>query len=457
MKRIALLCVAAALLGGCASPLDESWPEPRPLGREITTFRPAAAPPRHGEAAIAPAPQIDGELTLRRALALALLHNPDLAAFGYDVRAAEARILQAGVIPNPVAGVMVENFAGSGPFRDGDATMTTLRISQLIELAGKRQKRADLARRQADLAGWDYEAQRLSVFVETGDRFIELLANQRRVELAQRTLALTEQVYDVVADRVNAGVAPTAERDKANVRVSQERIALQRAERQLEAARQRLAAMWSSREARFDLAVGDLDEVAALPGVPALRPALDQHPRIARWDDEIAERRAAIALERAQAWPDVAIGPGIRYMDDTDENALVVEAMVPLPLFDRNQGNILAARYGLARARAQREAALNGIHAEFAASYHQTAAAAREATILREQTLPAARSAFEAARSAFREGVSDYLDVLDAERTLVETERQLIDALADYHAQSNQLAGLTAQPLPSGMSNPPTR
>src|SRR5262245_55870264 len=55
-----------------------------------------------------------GTISLRDALAAALLHNPELAAFSSEVRAREARALQAGLLPNPELDTEFEDFAGSG-------------------------------------------------------------------------------------------------------------------------------------------------------------------------------------------------------------------------------------------------------------------------------------------------------------------------------------------------------
>jgi cobalt-zinc-cadmium efflux system outer membrane protein len=95
---------------------------------------------------------------LRQALALALLQNPELRAFAWDVRAAEARTLQAGLRPNPELGLEVENIAGTGVLQGGQSAETTLRLNQVIELGGKRARRLQVAAVERDLAAWDYEA-----------------------------------------------------------------------------------------------------------------------------------------------------------------------------------------------------------------------------------------------------------------------------------------------------------
>ena len=89
-----------------------------------------------------------GVLSLSEALSLALLHNPELASFAWEVRASEVRMLRAGLLPNPDIGVEIENFAGSGERSSFDQTETTLALSQLIELGGKRMKRRALANTQ---------------------------------------------------------------------------------------------------------------------------------------------------------------------------------------------------------------------------------------------------------------------------------------------------------------------
>ena len=82
-----------------------------------------------------------GALTLRQALALALSRSPELAAFDYDIRIAEARILQAKSTPNPEVDFTGESVAGTDAYSNADQSENTLLLSQLIELGGKRRAR----------------------------------------------------------------------------------------------------------------------------------------------------------------------------------------------------------------------------------------------------------------------------------------------------------------------------
>ena len=74
-----------------------------------------------------------GPITLKEAVALALLNNPQLQVFSFEQRAREARALQSGLMPNPQLDIMVEDAAGSGNFNGFNQSQTTIQLSQLVE------------------------------------------------------------------------------------------------------------------------------------------------------------------------------------------------------------------------------------------------------------------------------------------------------------------------------------
>ena len=189
----------------------------------------------------------EGVLRLPQAQALALMQNPDLAAFAWEVRAGEARTLQAGLPPNPEVGVEVENVAGAGDFQGVDGAEVTVGISQVIELAGKRRKRTHVAALERDLAAWDYETARLDVLTQVTQAFVDVLRVQERLAVDADLVRLAEQIYRIVIERVKAGKVSPLEATRARVALATSRIALQRAQRELTAARERLTATWGGR------------------------------------------------------------------------------------------------------------------------------------------------------------------------------------------------------------------
>lgn len=387
------------------------------------------------------------ELTLRRALALALLRNPSLAAASWEIRAGEARKLQASLIPNPEIEVEVEEFGGKGEARRFKVAETTIVLSQIIELGGKRSKRIRHAALERDLLAWDYEAQRLDVLAQVNQAFVDVLAAQERLALAQEMNALAEKFTDTVAKRVEAGKVPPLENTKANVFLSTRRIELKRAKGELRTARKHLSATWGSVEPMFEKALGDLTRITSIPPLKQLVARISRNPDLARWAVEMAQRRAALKLEKAARIPDVALTGGIRHANETDEKSYVMGLSIPFPLFDRNQGAVREAQHNLAKAKEERRAVAVQLRSELAEAHQALDTAHMEAESLKKEVLPLAEKAFAAAKTGYAQGKFEYLDVLDAQRTLMETKEQYIEALAAYHKAVADVERLIGEPL----------
>ena len=444
-----ILVAALAVLSGCG-PLahDDSWAPPRPLRADIPSYRPPPAP--SGDDTKKPAPrEPDGVLTLGRALSAALTGSPKLASFAWSVRIVEAEQLQAGLLPNPGLEAEFEEFGGTGEAAGTDSAETGIMLSQLIELGHKRRRRVALATAERKLAGWDYETARIAVLTDVAARFIDVLALQKKVALARENLALARQAQAAVAKRVEAGKAPAIESTKADVAVAISDIQLRRTARLLLAARDALAATWGSAAPGFDSVTGRLADVRPVPPLARLAGLLDQGSNLARWDQELAQRRAAVDLAKANGVPDLTVGAGYKYLSESNDQAFIVSLGIPLPLFDRNQGGISKARFGVIKAQFDRNAATVQAHTALARAYHQLAAARGEVTALRDVVLPGAKASFDTSLRLFEQGKTSYLAVLDAQKTLTAARGQYLDSLAAYHRGVAEIEGMIGQSIDS--------
>ena len=443
-----LLFLLVLGLAGCTASLrNQSWPDPRPLGREFPTYRPPYRTPSPPSLP----PEVEeptGVITLPQALSLALMRNPELAAFSWEVRAQEAKTLQAGLLANPQLSFDMEDFAGSGAFSGTRRSQATLQLGQLIELGGKRARRVRFASLTGDLAGWDYETKRIAVLTKASRAFIEVLHGQERLRLTQSVVDLAKEVLNTVSERVRAGKVSPIEETRANAALSFARIELERAKRNLEAARKQLATTWGSIEARFEKTEGELDSVPpSIPPLEGLLQRLKHNPELARWAAEISRRQASLEMEKTKRIPDITISAGYRRLQETDDNALVLGLTVPLPLFHRNQGAILEERYRLAKSEVERRAAEVRVMASLNEAYRQFSTSHAEVTALKAEALPAAQSAFDAISDGYRLGRFSYLELLDAQRTLFEGRERFLQALADYHKGGANLEQLIGEPL----------
>jgi cobalt-zinc-cadmium efflux system outer membrane protein len=447
--QLLLVLQLLVTVAGCAAPrLSAALPARRPLGSAVVAYEAPAASqgPSPGDSILS---EPAGDLTLQQAVTLSLLHSPRLAAASWEIRAGEARMLQARSWPNPELEVEIEEFGGSGQHRSFRAAQTTVRLSQLIELGGKRSARIRLAAADAKLAGWDYEAERLSVLTEVTLGFVDVLAAQKRLRLAEDIHRLEEETSAAVADRVIAGKVSPLEQTKATVTMATSKIEVAKAQSDLRVARMRLAASWGSTQPRFLQAIGDLDKRAEIPSLEALLTSLERNPDIARWADLMNRNLAALASERAGRVPDLVLGLGGQRFQETRDHALVASLGAALPLFDRNRGSILEQRSRRAQLEHGRRETEVRTAARLTETYESLTAARFEATALEQEVVPAAEQALAAARAGYARGKFGYLELLDAQRTSAAAKVALLDAQARYNRALAILESLVGASLES--------
>jgi cobalt-zinc-cadmium efflux system outer membrane protein len=423
------LLLAAVLIPGCSARNQRaSLGDAYPVAKKVELLSAVESAPAE-KSDVGKTPEPNGTITLRQALPLALMHNPELRAFSWDVRVSEAGRLQASLWPNPELEAEMEEVGGGGQRRGLDGAETTIQLSQLIELADKRGKRMKVASLEKELAEWDYEAMRLNVFTKVAKAFMEVLAAQQRLKLSEELLRLSES--------------------KAAVALSNVKIQHQQAVHNLNFARQQLVSTWAGKKPLFESAVGQLDSLSPIPSMDKLIGLIKQSPDIARWSAEIDKSKAALELEKAKSVSDVTLSGGLQRFNKTDDNAVVFGISIGLPIFDRNQAAKLAAAYKLAQAREQQRAAHNRIQIELAKAYQLLSNAYTEATELSKSVLQRAESVFEASKTGYRQGKLDYLNVLDAQRTLFEAKAQYVDAIASFHAARTDVERLIGRPINS--------
>lgn len=432
---------AGVLITGCAATgRQPTFPEARPLGARYPTAD-QKIQKRTGRVR-EQAAELTGFIRLEEALGSTLLQSPKLAAFSYDVRAAEARVLQAGLLPNPELELGVEEFD-----RDGagfDSAETSVVLGQVFELGGKRRWRTRVAEAEGELAGWDYESMRLDVFTKTAQRFMAVLAAQEHLVLAESAVELAEKTNRAVGERVKAGKEPPFQASKGEAELELARMEALGARNTLGVARKKLAAMWGAERITFKGVAGSLDSVfGPIPSLDALRPRLTLNPDLARWETELRLRQATLASEKAARVPDIKASVGFLQFEEDRTDAFVFGVGVTLPLFDRNQGNIRAARHDLSKANAERLTMEVSLAAELAETHAALVGAHQRATTLQGKVVPAMEQAFEAAHEGYQQGKFGFLDMIDAQRGLFEAKGALVTALSDYYAAVTEIQRIT--------------
>jgi cobalt-zinc-cadmium efflux system outer membrane protein len=379
-------------------------------------------------------------LGLADLLQLSLEQSPNLEQGAFAIEAARGRAVQAGLYPNPTVSVIGEEIGREG------GIYTLPRVSQEIVTGGKRGLSVSVAEREVDQAQLALLRQRYTLFTAVRQGYFEVLAIRRRLEVLTDLVRLATQSYANAQKLLEA--KQIAELDLLPFRVELDRLRADQeaAEREEEAAWGRLAAAVGVLSLPRAPLSGSLE--AALPNYAfdASRASmLETHPDIR--SAQVGITRAQAALDRAEAEriPNVTVAAGYQHNFNDRENQAAYEVSVPLPLWNRNQGNIRAAQAELGRALAEVGRVQNDLLARLWTAFGQYAAARQRADRYRTAILPDARRAYELSQVAFRGGQFEYLRVLQAQRAVAEANLEYIRALADAWRAASEIAGLLSE------------
>jgi cobalt-zinc-cadmium efflux system outer membrane protein len=395
-------------------------------------------------------PPVPASLTLATAIEYARRWHPRLQAAREQVRMARSEAVTAGLRPNPTFTFSGENFTQSGREREWFAF-----LSQTIETGGKRDRRRDVAEwavRAAEAAAQEVERR---VLTEVKLAYERALLERARWELARENLETFRQIARYNEVRVAEGY--TAEGDLIKVRLEAQRAEFAMRRAQLEYEQAKIALLRAMGAAAFDSTVELREELVFEPvhlRAEDLERAALERPEAVRARAEVERAHAVWQLERARAKPDIVASFG--YKRHGPENTLYGAVSLPLPIFNRNQGEIERAEAEWRWAEAEWRLVRGEILAEVTAARRAVEVAAEQVESLRRDFLQRADEARAVAVAAYREGAADLLVLLEAQRAHVAARELYLQALFEYRQALHNLERATGvERLPQGMRESP--
>lgn len=387
----------------------------------------------------------DGDtVAFDQAYQLAVERSPRARLLEAQIEAAEGQVEQANLRPNPTVGAELDNILGTGDVKGVDGAELTLGISQLLERREKRQSRATLAGESIELYRWDYQEALASLRYEVKHAFSQALIAQENVVLQRELLELAQESENEVKRRANAAKASAIELSQARLAVQRQSFEISRADRSLDEAKTRLAALWNEPNLTSFQLSGSLQIESTLPPLAKLQGLIETTPRIARFQSERQVQEAVVALERAEAKGDIEVFGGVKYLrGDSDDGAFVIGVDIPWLLRNRNQGNIRSAMAGLRVVESQRQIALREAIADLAVNYREMTSALDEWKSLSENLLPAATATVEETQTGYTQGLITLLNVLEARKTLFEIRSEMLEATQRYLSAQIEIENLT--------------
>ena len=390
--------------------------------------------------------QAPAGLTLDQALAEALDRNPVLAVERNEIGIAAGALRQARVYPfNPELGL--EGGAGrarlsdAAPRRDIDSRSAGL--SQAIPIRGQwglRVRSAEAGLNRANAFVKDVERQVAGDVLRT---FGDVLVGQERVALAREIVALTTEVRDTAAKLLEAGAVPQLDMLRASVELERAKNRRVSEERNLGTAQRDLALLLGRDQSAPVRAEGPLTFPVPAGDLAALqREALTNRPdRVAA---QAAARVAAAELEVVKAerlFPEVRLG--LRYDESRDFEAVnrsgLLTLSIPLPLFNRRQGDTERATAELRRQEAQVALIERRIEKDVASAWQQVAASAEVAGAYVSRILPEQDRNFRLLREGYNLGEFRITDVFVGQREFIDAREAHLAAVAELNAAIAEL------------------
>lgn len=415
-----------------ATPRVGSPTTPTPVG-------PPAPPPSADLPLLVPREgPIPASLTLQQALEEAEARSPAIIAARARVEAAEARIRQAGFRPNPELSVEVENFAGTGDLSGFRGTETTVALNQRLDFGGRRRTRVAAA--EAELV-----AERLRLAIARADlaqavreQFATAVTARDRLRIATENEERARELARIAGILVEEGREPPLRAIRARSAAAQAAAALEAARAEERAARGTLASLFGVSSPPEAVAGELLDlQPRTINPEQSLEVRLAEAERL-RAEAEVAQQLAARRL-------DPAVGLGVRHIRETGDVALVGGLSMPLPVFDRNQGNIAAARSGVRAAEANLASAMASARVRAANAITNVEAAGARVDALERAAIPEAAEALRLSELAYREGRATLLELLDAQEAYREAQTALIEARLAQAQATAELGRVAAQ------------
>ncbi len=394
---------------------------------------PSVSPQPAGSAVVEATPGI----TLDELIALAESSSPNLRQAAADVEAARGKAYQAGLYPNPT-------LSGGGNQIVGNQSQYFGAMSQ--EIVTKHKLRLDRAAacREVYQAEQMFVKARFELLTTVRQSFVTTLAAQRRTEVLTRLVEIVGKSQQAAQRLQQAGEGTRSDSLLFEIELEKAELGLENNEARWQASRRQLVANMGLRNLTIERLVGNLTE--SMDGV-AQQVLLDGYVpyNAAVQSAEHGVERNRFLLQRAlvQPFPNITVYSGYQYqIEPRLHNMAILQASVPLPLWNRNEGNIAAAQAEVNRAEATVEQIQNEIARQMADAAGRYRIADQQAKRYADRIVPRAREGVKIMQEGFAQGQFDFLRLLQTQRALVEANLGYIDALETRWSAAAQLAGL---------------
>jgi len=395
-----------------------------------------------GIAALAGAAELQAQLpdkaTISQAVQEAVEHNLNLLAERYNLSVADARILTAKLRPNPVLSAAVDYIdflrkftpeANSGP------TEYNIRTDFVFERGGKRERRVEVAEAAREVARLQLLNATRSLVLDVQNAFVDVLQAKDNVALAQQNLAAFQSIVEVNTNRVRTGDLARVELTRTQVARIQFQSTVRQAQSKLRIALNRLQTLMgrASPSPTFEVQGGLRRDDDPIVFETVSQQAVELRPDLQAMRKDAARSEAELRSQLALGKVDYTVGTEFhRQFHNGNGSALGVFFQAPLPMYNRNQGEIERARQEQRQIAARIRGAEAGVRDEVRNAWVQYSTSRELLAAIEHDLLDQARDVRDTMEYSYRRGEASLVEFLDAQRAFNDAQQSYNDARADF-------------------------
>lgn len=370
---------------------------------------------------------------------VAVARNPRLARATFAIDAAQGRYVQAGLYPNPDLAV---NWDEIGDRTGAGGILNLPRFTQQIVTGRKLSLSQAIVANEVNQATIALMAERYAVIGSVRAAYYDLYALERKV-------VILDELVKLASDAVKNGQTlldnkQIARLDLVQLEVERARFVAEAeaARREVPAVRKRLAAAVGDPRYAVAAVTGPFENVPQYDSDATLETVLATHPEIRTAKVDVERAQAAIRRAEVEPIPNVTFSTGYIRQYENKSHDFAMGLSAPVPVWNRNQGNIRAARAELGMAIQTVGRTENDLAERVATALRTYSAAVKRAEQYRIEILPRAEETYKLSLEAFKGGQFEYLRVVQAQRAVAEARLEYNRSLGEAWRAAADLSAL---------------
>ena len=374
--------------------------------------------------------------TLEELLSLAFANNPAIKELAATTQIAAGYRTQVGLYANPMLGYQGQQLADAG------TDQHLLFVQQQIITGDKRALNRAVLNEAVRAQVQELEAQKLRVATDIKTAYYDSLRIQEQLASIDQFFGLLKQGVDAAEKRIQAGEGSRIDLLQTQVQLKQLELDRRQLSASLSARLREIVALAGMPNIQLQAVAGELPKLPANQDWKAVEDGLvATSPEYAAAQARIRQASAAIRRQESQPLPNLNVQFGAGVDNSTDSGMMNVQVGAPIPVFNKNQGNIAAARAEYCRAVQEAQRIDNAIRARLAIASGDYARAAEAVDMYLSELLPAAQETLDLAEGAYRAGEQDFIQLLVTRRTYFDTNLAYIAARAQLATAQAQIDG----------------